>query len=739
MDASAPHGPDEALALARAALSAYHAAHPKDQEELLCRAFEALIAAAGHLASSPEASWTAALLALLVELYDEDQGFLYSDTSEAQRLAWLHQLAALVEAYVPVEFADPRGAGQTSALARKLADISYLAGTRKLADARSAFAITVAEQGGAAEAWFEALFARYGRLKGSGGLASLRLSGAATIDDLEAWINNLPAPPNDRQAQLDELRAQLNIAAAGFRRSFRSRAGRLWAAQQIAAKRQEILEDLLSGEADSAELFSTVDSLKAQLLLDYLEAEFREPGAAETLARGPLLEGQVLAFAPEDPEDTASLLHHEMRLASPLPIGFFDDDERRAPLEALEALYAAEGAGFQSAAEVASLDAIVAALGPGEALIEYHLHGDPAQKAHLLNIFVLTAGGLQVLRFRVPWPAEGAVMRFSFDDRQPLDYNPLAAQVVELRLAIQRGDDPAAWAQLEQLYELLVAPLVAMGLRPQDYERWIIVPHEMLHCIPFCALRPSGGRSLIEELALSVVPSASVWQSIHERARPAPASFVGFANPLLLDGRWPALPETEEELAQIRARLAGLSYAGYSAEEATEARVEREAPGKSILHFATHGAFPESDVIDLHQILLTPEGERDGRLHAEELRQMDLRAARLVALSVCNGGLYRIGPGDEPYGLIAALLTAGAEHVLGTLWPIEDRSGREFVVELYAHLLEHGPAEAWRRACRAFIAAGRPLGEWAAWVVIGAGRPWETQGRPRLREQATES
>jgi CHAT domain-containing protein len=161
------------------------------------------------------------------------------------------------------------------------------------------------------------------------------------------------------------------------------------------------------------------------------------------------------------------------------------------------------------------------------------------------------------------------------------------------------------------------------------------------------------------------------------------------------------------------------------AEEATEPVAREEIPGKSIVHFATHGDFPESDVIDLHQILLAPTAESDGRLHAEELRKLDLDETRLVALSICDGGLYRIGPGDEPYGLIPALLTAGAENVLGTLWSIEDQAGRAFMIEFYKHLLGQGPAEAYRRACITFVGSQEPLRDWASWVLVGSGRPWD--------------
>ena len=102
---------------------------------------------------------------------------------------------------------------------------------------------------------------------------------------------------------------------------------------------------------------------------------------------------------------------------------------------------------------------------------------------------------------------------------------------------------------------------------------------------------------------------------------------------------------------------------------------------------------------------------------------MDLRSTRLFVLSICDGGLYRVGPGDEPYGLIPALLTAGVENVLGTLWPLNDKVIRDFIPQFYKPLLEFGPAEALRQASNQFIQDRKLLRAWAGWVLVGPGRP----------------
>jgi CHAT domain-containing protein len=92
-------------------------------------------------------------------------------------------------------------------------------------------------------------------------------------------------------------------------------------------------------------------------------------------------------------------------------------------------------------------------------------------------------------------------------------------------------------------------------------------------------------------------------------------------------------------------------------------------------------------------------------------------------LNVCNGGLYRFGPGDEPYGMVPAALIAGAENVLGTLWAIDDRIGRSFMTRLYKELLEAGPAAALQAPAAEFREDGAHIREWAGFVNVGAGRP----------------
>jgi CHAT domain-containing protein len=113
-----------------------------------------------------------------------------------------------------------------------------------------------------------------------------------------------------------------------------------------------------------------------------------------------------------------------------------------------------------------------------------------------------------------------------------------------------------------------------------------------------------------------------------------------------------------------------------------------------------------------------------------EVREIfDLKLRGHVSLFACGSGEQTIEIGDEPSGLITALLVAGASSVLGTLWPIADDDGRDFSILFYRKLLERPEksvivniAEAVRFASlklRGRAQRDRPF-NWASFVLHGA-------------------
>jgi CHAT domain-containing protein len=87
-----------------------------------------------------------------------------------------------------------------------------------------------------------------------------------------------------------------------------------------------------------------------------------------------------------------------------------------------------------------------------------------------------------------------------------------------------------------------------------------------------------------------------------------------------------------------------------------------------------------------HRLCLAPGGGDDGEFYAYELLGMDLRGLELVTLSACETALGRFDAADNPHGLPAALLLAGAQTIIGTLWEIETNCSELFFTTLYGEL-----------------------------------------------------
>lgn len=531
---------------------------------------------------------------------------------------------------------------------------------------------------------------------------------------------------------LTTLRRRLNELFDLHRASFRSRIGRLFARQEDADIEGIILQDdSADPNVGNEDFLFSIERTKARLLLDLIVDRHRSLDLA-IASRAAVLEGNAFEFAPLD-KSQKDLIHYENLLISEQPIGSNAHEDIISEYAKLvaqtEMIYAEENAWLCPTADIARVTDVKMALEPGEMLIEYcvpHHFAHPAR-----DLFALAVTREHIQRIHVPLDDDewiGDASRIAVDGQSPLDASPLGDHVIECRVAIRSGDDARASKHLEWLHDKIIGPLLDAGIHPNQFSRWIIVPHGPLHYVPFGALAPVGGVPLIVQVALTICPSASTWFHLSTRKLTKPVSFLGIANPKVNYANVDDLTQAEKELVKLKPILSSLDWLELKGPDATKAALCTKVPGKSLVHFATHGDFPEHRVIDDHRILLAAEGNHDGYLHANEIRALDLSFARLVVLNICNGALCRTGPGDEPYGLMSAILTAGAQNVLGTLWPVGDTSARVFMTFFYHELLAHGPAEALRFAASESIKAGLRLSQWAGYVTIGPGRPFDGPG-----------
>jgi tetratricopeptide (TPR) repeat protein len=253
---------------------------------------------------------------------------------------------------------------------------------------------------------------------------------------------------------------------------------------------------------------------------------------------------------------------------------------------------------------------------------------------------------------------------------------------------------------LERLHDRLLAP-VADGIEGKNVR---IVPHGLLHGLPFHALE-SGGVPLIERSLVSYAPSLGVLGLL---ARPASASG---APPMVLGVPDRAAPAIEAEVDAVRRLVRGAQVFRGSA--ATTEAIRRSEDRPSLLHVACHGFFGE-------------EGSWSGGLRLGDawLSLPEIYTLRgtadLVVLSGCETGRGTVYSGDEWVGLVRGFLQAGARSVVASLWEVHDRSAVTLMESFYTFLASGVPvgralAEAQRAARRR---DSLPI-RWAPFLLIG--------------------
>ena len=201
--------------------------------------------------------------------------------------------------------------------------------------------------------------------------------------------------------------------------------------------------------------------------------------------------------------------------------------------------------------------------------------------------------------------------------------------------------------------------------------------------------------------------------------------------------------------------------------DASEAAFKSKAPGRRVLHVATHGFFlggecsatqPASRGIGgvtpspranpsmragVNPLLLSglalaganmrasadPNAE-DGVLTADEIAVMDLSSADWVVLSACDTGMGEIAVDEGILGLRRAFQIASGSALVMSLWSVEDEVARHYMKALYEARFLRGLAtdQSVKEASQAILKQLRKQGRgshpfyWGSFVATGAWR-----------------
>jgi len=269
----------------------------------------------------------------------------------------------------------------------------------------------------------------------------------------------------------------------------------------------------------------------------------------------------------------------------------------------------------------------------------------------------------------------------------------LFSQVNQLRLSITNNDNENSQIIAEKLYEELIAP-VYKYLKSSEL---IVVPHSVLHYLPYSALVHKG-KYLIENYTLTYLPSATVMKYISLGTENSQKSILAVGNPYLgkpeLD-----LPAAEYEVKQIKEIYPSTQI--FLKKDANRTNISSGINDKRIIHFASHGEYNE--LFPLQSALrLSPVGADDGRLTTTDILSFNL-SAEMVVMSACQTGLGKLTMGDEVIGLNRAFLFAGASSVVSSLWNVNDEITALLMSHFYRNIQTMSKSEALQKAQLAIL------------------------------------
>ncbi|NFV80368.1 CHAT domain-containing protein [Magnetospirillum aberrantis] len=326
-----------------------------------------------------------------------------------------------------------------------------------------------------------------------------------------------------------------------------------------------------------------------------------------------------------------------------------------------------------------------ATLEQGSILLEYYVHGPLA--------FCLVAATEFDQPVRVDLPVD--------QTRLEAAANVFRASLPWARWILRH--DP--FDGLDALGKALAEPL-----RPwlENRHTMVVCPSGAMSGIPFHLLPTGDGRRIIDHIAVTQAPSATVHAASRSR-RAEGRKAVCLSVAAATDS-----PQSQtlfdQEARQVAALLSARGFEAISSPDIADWQ------GSAIVHLAAHGHFDPSD-------------PRAGSLSMGAPVTLEVLAraqldADLVFLSGCDTGRVHPLRGQEALGFMPILLGRGARSAILSFWPILARSSLTpaIATDFYRHWLVEGmpKASALRRAMLRW--RDRPLYEWGGYGVFGCGQ-----------------
>jgi len=260
----------------------------------------------------------------------------------------------------------------------------------------------------------------------------------------------------------------------------------------------------------------------------------------------------------------------------------------------------------------------------------------------------------------------------------------------------------------KSLYKRLIAPLHSSI---KNKKHLTIVPHGVLHYLPFNALR--NNKFLIETYTLRLLPSASILQFLNKKKNPT-SNLLVLGNPDLNN------PSMDLPGAESEARAISKSWPDSKVilrKNASETIFKKSSGQFRYIHLASHGEF-NPDTPQSSRMLLSSDAANDGNLTISEIYDLSLNAD-MVTLSACQTGLGDVKNGDDVIGLNRGFLYAGAKSIVASLWSVPDESTRVLMTEFYSNLKKSDKRSSMQEAQIKGIKKYKHPIAWAAFQMTG--------------------
>lgn len=230
-------------------------------------------------------------------------------------------------------------------------------------------------------------------------------------------------------------------------------------------------------------------------------------------------------------------------------------------------------------------------------------------------------------------------------------------------------------------------------LLQKNISRLIIAPAgELLH-FPFSCLPISSTSDLGTSFKITYVNTGKELITNPPLESPCISSGLILGNPDFI--HFPSLPYAEKEAKKV-AEILQLPY--FTGSEASLSLLDSyETMAPSLMHFATHGIFEESDChspnknynrayhfMENSGLLLS----KDTLLSCNRITTMNCSATFLTVLSACRTGTGIFHNAEGIYGLRRAFRLAGCHSMIISLWQVDDYSGCLFMEYFYEALLK---------------------------------------------------